>query len=131
MCFNTWSIFSKLIGKHDLSDPDLTHYKHTIAHPKSTLDIYITTLASPSFDFITSLTITYNFAIPDLLKLSSITNLGVLKIVHCSPTPAQGVSDYVMRAWHLAALNDGAFRVLRILKLWGHVRMYHLQIDSH
>ena len=29
------------------------------------------------------------------------------------------VSDRVVRAWHTAASNEGAFQVLRIMKLWG------------
>ena len=31
-----------------------------------------------------------------------------------------GVGDRLIRAWHLAASNDGAFPVLRILRLWNY-----------
>ena len=63
----------------------------------------------------------------DLVKLSKITNLGTLEIVN--PTgmigqeplsqPFPAVGDRLVRAWHLAAL-EGAFSVLRILKLRNH-----------
>ncbi len=84
---------------------------------------------SPSFDFITSLSIITPFPVSDLVKLSSVTNLGVLEIINTtgprgSKTPPElfhhGIGDRLVRTWCLAAINDGAFQVLRVLKLWNH-----------
>lgn len=75
------------------------------------------------------------FSVPDLVKLSKITNLGVLEILNnieilnhdgVSKTLTNGIGDRIVRAWHTASLNEGAFRVLRILKLW-----YHKELTSN
>jgi hypothetical protein len=75
---------------------------------------------SKSHEFITSLSITTAVPIPDLVKLSNVTNLGVLEIINADGCENMSVGDRLIRAWHLAALNNGAFSVLRILKLWNH-----------
>lgn len=86
-----------------------------------TLQTYTATLASIHFDFLASLSLTTTFPVPQLVKLSSIKNLAILEIVHTPRHGAQsGISDRLIRAWHRAALDEGAFPVLRILKLWNH-----------
>ena len=86
-----------------------------------TLQTYTATLTSIHFDFLASLSLTTTFPVPQLVKLSSIMNLAILEIVHAPGDGAQsGISDRLIRAWHQAALDDGAFSVLRILKLWNH-----------
>jgi hypothetical protein len=49
--------------------------------------------------------------------------LGVLEIVNTSGTAQRIVGDRLIRAWNIAALNDGAFKVLRILRLWNHIEV--------
>lgn len=127
LSFHTWVIFSKLLHQNEGAVLGLFRHRHTIPNPKSPLEMYSSPLTSSSFDFITSLSITAKFPLPDLVRLSKITNLGVLEIIHVpgmesqsdrvEPTPGF-VSDRLIRAWHFAALNEGAFKVLRILKLW-------------
>jgi hypothetical protein len=124
--FNTWKIFSKVL-RHDIPGPNLFNYGRTIHSPKSPLHIYTAPLASKSLDFITSLSITVTFPIPDLLRLSDIPNIGILEIINLTNSMSEltetstfGVGDRLIRAWHLAATNNGAFPVLRILRLWNY-----------
>lgn len=97
---------------------DLLRYRQVFPVPKSPLPVYTNMLTSKSLDFITCLSITVACQIPDLVKLSQVVNLGVLHIVNTTGMP--DIGDRLIRAWHFAALNDGSFRVLRILKLWNH-----------
>ena len=119
--FNTWMLFSKLLRDEDLPTLKLFGYHQEIKTPLSSLETYTLPLTSHSFEFITSLTINTTFSVPELVKISNLTNLGVLEITH---NPLAGalipVSDRLIRAWHFAALNDDKFKVLRILKLWNH-----------
>ena len=80
--------------------------------------MYTNPITSPSFDFITYLSLTTSFPVPDLVKVSSITNLGVLEIIGKSGRSVQSVGDRLIRAWQHAALENGSFPLLRILKLW-------------
>jgi hypothetical protein len=128
MCFNTWNIFSKILCDTETPTLDLLRYRQTIVQPKSALPVYASVVTSPTYDFITSLSITVDIPVPQLVRLTSIANLGVLEISKGKDTLrydgqvqlAQGVSDRIIRAWQLAASTHGAFRVLRILRLWGH-----------
>jgi hypothetical protein len=124
--FNTWKIFSKVL-RHDIPSPNLLNYSRTIHSPRSSLHIYTAPLTSKSLDFITSLSITVALPIPDLLRLSDIPNLGILEIINLTKSISDltepsifGVGDRLIRAWHLAATNNGAFPVLRILRLWNY-----------
>ncbi len=102
----------------------LLRYREAIEHPRFTLPSYTTALTSTNFDFLASLSIATAFTIPELVKVSSIKNLGILEIVHSAQWMAPScVSDRLMRTWHEAAINDGAFPVLRILKLWNHTEL--------
>jgi hypothetical protein len=128
ICFNTWMIFSQVLNEGETSTLNLLRYRQAIKTPRSPLHIYTEPLTSKSFDFLTSLSITTSFPMPDLVKLSSITNLGILEIVNPTKTkghesldgPFPKIGDRLIRAWAQAALNHGAFSVLRILKLWNH-----------
>jgi hypothetical protein len=119
MSFNTWSIFSKVL-RQEAEYLDLLRYHHKIEEPNCRLEVYTAPLTSNSFDFITSLSITTSFPVPDLLKLSSVTNLGVLEIVGTNGEGYFSVGDRLLRSWHLAATENGAFSVLRIMRLWDH-----------
>jgi hypothetical protein len=116
----TWKIFSKLLSQSDAATRSLLRYRQSIIVPKLPLYMYTSPVTSKSFDFITSLSITTVFPVPDLFKLSTIPNLGILEIINREGSSPYGVGDRLIRAWHLAAVDNGAFSVLRILKLWNH-----------
>lgn len=99
---------------------DLLRYRAQIVAPKSHLSVYTTPLTSKTFEFLTVLSITKNIDLSDAVKLSSISNLIALEIVAPTPQPGTGVSDRVIRAWSHAVETEGAFSVLRLLKLWNH-----------
>lgn len=102
-------------------------YRETLTSPKSPLEIYTSPVASICFDFITFLSITTVFSRPDLVNLSRVPNLGILEIVDTTETRI--VNDRLIRAWSLAALDDGAFKVLRILRLWHHIDLTRQSLD--
>ena len=118
MSFHTWSIFSESL-RRDTPDLFLYYFTSTISEPKSSLDVYTAPLASNPLSFITSLSITVACPVPDLVRLSDVSNLAVLEIIHwkMDSDRALGLGDRLVRAWYLAALN-GAFPVLRILRMW-------------
>ncbi|KAH8661435.1 hypothetical protein BGZ60DRAFT_381263 [Tricladium varicosporioides] len=126
LSFNTWMIFSKLLCRGEGASLGLLRYRQNFQKPTSPLIVYTVPITSQSFEFITSLSITTTFSVPDLVKLSHITNLGVLEVI--SNDGVRGgnekvslpVSDRLVRAWAIAASDEGAFKVLRILKLWYH-----------
>jgi len=116
--FNTWRIFAKVLREGDVPTLEVLRYRHSITNPTSPLSTYTTPVTSISFDFLTSLSLTSEFSTGELYGLSRITNLGVLEIINTSQTSVMGVGDRLMRGWHMAALNDNAFRVLRIIRMW-------------
>lgn len=113
-------LFSKVLREDDALPLNLLRYHQTFKSPNCQLEVYTNPLTSVSYDFITSLSITTAVSVPDLVKLSNVTNLGVLEIINADGCENMSVGDRLIRAWHLAALNDGAFSVLRILKLFNH-----------
>ncbi|KAI9731436.1 MAG: hypothetical protein M1818_007826 [Claussenomyces sp. TS43310] len=132
LCFDSWRIFSELLSKDEASSLGLLRYRQAISCPKSPLSAYITPLTSTSFDFITSLSIAAPFTVPEFVHLSNLTNLGTLEITGVtyprissesdlvSDDVSSSVTDRVVRAWSHAALENGAFKVLRVLKLYQH-----------
>lgn len=111
-------MFSKAL-RRDMPDPNLFHFACALRKTMSPLHIYTAPLASNRFDILTSLSITKHFPLRDLVRLSDLPNLAFLEIVN----PKSGemtftVGDRLVREWHLAALNEGAFSVLRFLRLW-------------
>ena len=86
--------------------------------------MYIDPIISNSFDFITSLCITTPIPVPDLIKISTIRNLGTLEIINRDTSSVgyaqMGVTDRLIRGWYTAATEEGAFPVLRVLRLWNH-----------
>ncbi|CAG8954942.1 hypothetical protein HYFRA_00008631 [Hymenoscyphus fraxineus] len=119
--FDTWLMFSKLLRKQDGATLSLHRYRQAIEKPLSSLHVYTTPLTSTSFEFITSLSITSSVDLPNLVKISKIVNLGVLEIINDTTKDLLlPVSDRLLRAWHMSTLNDGTFRVLRIMRLWNH-----------
>lgn len=122
ICFHDWSIFSSVLREKSTTSLDLLRFRQQIEDPKSALPIYVQPIVSNQFAHITFLCIATSFAIPDLVRLSAVTNLGALEIIKPSdediPESCR-VGDRLIRAWHEAA-SEGAFSVLRILRLWGH-----------
>jgi hypothetical protein len=60
------------------------------------------------------------FLVPDLVKLHTLKNLVALEIIGVGKPNNLVVSDRLIRAWSSAAESEGAFPILRILKLWQH-----------
>ncbi|KAG0647063.1 hypothetical protein D0Z07_7252 [Hyphodiscus hymeniophilus] len=119
MSFYIWSIFSKVL-RQNAEFMDLLRYHEEIEYPNCPLEVYTTPLTSMSYDFITSLSILTAFPLPDLVKLSAVQNLGTLEIVNTTGAGNFAVADRLLRSWHEAAVVNGAFSVLRILRLWNH-----------
>lgn len=93
-------------------------YKQTLQTPSSVLSIYIKPLHSDTFASIACLSITTTFPLAELVKLTSLRNLGVLAI--SNPKAADDdstIGDRLVRAWHLAARDSAAFPVLRVLRI--------------
>lgn len=117
--FHVWRIFSALLAGHDAS-LRLLRYRDRLSKPQSLLRFYTDPLTSKSFDFLTYLSITTAFAVPELVRLSAIKNLVALEIVSEDGKSEYGVSDRIIRAWSIAAADENAFSVLRLLKLLKH-----------
>ena len=85
MSFYLWQTLSKrLLDEAGLPALTLKHmrFRLTVESPVPSLGIYTSPLTSSSYDFITVLSITTSFSLPELVKLSEIPNLGVLEIVN-------------------------------------------------
>lgn len=130
--FVTWQAFSKLIlrkldpdtGKippysNGMATLDLFRHESQIRSPVLPLLDYITPLISPSFDFITILSINQNFPLQELIHLKKLKNLGVLHLMYTAVDETSYFNDRLLRAWSAAVLTEGAFPVLRILNIWG------------
>jgi hypothetical protein len=104
----------------------MVHYREAIDRPRLALHDYTKPLTSNSFDFITCLSITIQFPVPDLVKLAKMANLGILEIVNLEEKDSVevdgscNVGDSLIRAWSREARENHAFPVLRILRLWNH-----------
>jgi hypothetical protein len=125
MSFYLWQTLSKRLL--DEAEPRALTLKHmrfrlTVESPVPSLGIYTAPLISSSYDFITVLSITTSFSLPELVRLSEIPNLGVLEIVNKRRGNKSVVQNRLVRAWNTAALG-GAFKVLRILRLWNHLEV--------
>ena len=77
---------------------------------------YVRPLISPSFRWLTFLTLSYITCLrSDLISLSQVSNFGALTISQGVLTPEIGLEDGVVRAWSSAAAEAGAFSMLRVL----------------
>lgn len=124
MNLNLWKMLSKrLLPEKDsaVRDLGLCRYRHSIETPDSPLSFYTTPITSPSFEFLTSLSIATLFPNRDLINLASIVNLGILEIYDTEQTirERRGVMiapDRLLRIWAGLAVEKNAFPVLRVLK---------------
>ncbi|KAE8450068.1 hypothetical protein EG329_007208 [Mollisiaceae sp. DMI_Dod_QoI] len=127
LSLHSWQVFSTVLRQED-DTLRLRRYRQQINEPKSPLHIYVDPLTSKSFEFLTFLSITTVFAVPELVKLSKLKNLCALEIVNEEGPTHRGVSDRIIRAWSIAAGSEGAFQVLRILKLWKHAEVTNVSL---
>jgi len=114
-------MFTRLLSKEKNCTLAVLRYRQTINEPEPRIDTYLGPLSSPSFRWITSLSITAPFSVPNLVKLCKLQNLGVLEIIKPQyPTREEhqnhpGVEDRLVRTWSDAAKTEDSFRVLRVL----------------
>jgi hypothetical protein len=122
-------------------------YQQTIEEPDLDLSEYISPILSQNLDFITYLSITAEFSVTEFVRLSELKNLGILEIfrerkiipwdcdrvqyrlenlsdeeIRIRGKPI--VDDRLVKSWAQSA-EQGAFPVLRILKLIGHDKITH------
>lgn len=122
LSFHSWKVLSKVLYKEDDATLGMLHYSKAIKSPNSPLQVYTEPLISKNFDFIASLSIGVVCSVVELVQLTKINNLGILEIINPDPwgKTSSGVGDVVLRAWSREADKNGAFSVLRILRLWNH-----------
>lgn len=113
------AIFAAVLPRK-ISETETCNYQKHIARPLSPLETYTIPLTSNSLDFLTILSITNPLSTVDLVKLSSVKNLVALEIVSPVRLENTAVDDRLVRAWSFAARDEGAFPVLRLLRLWNH-----------
>ncbi|KAL2072358.1 hypothetical protein VTL71DRAFT_11701 [Oculimacula yallundae] len=119
--FSVWVIFSRVLRDEEDIPLNVLRFSYQIEAPRMNLSKYTQALNSPTFEFLTYISISTLFSIPELVKLSSVKNLGILEVVHNIRDKHQSsITDRLIRAWYQAVVDDGAFSVLRILKLWNH-----------
>ncbi|KAI9820837.1 MAG: hypothetical protein M1832_003470 [Thelocarpon impressellum] len=118
---HTWQAFASVWACEGVES--LLYHRCSITSPSLPLDGYTTPIASPSFQWITLLSIsTTSISRTELVNLSTLTNLGALDLTDPSPstvtTPAVG--DSLVRSWSRAVTESGAFSRLRVLVLRNH-----------
>jgi hypothetical protein len=122
LSFHSWKVLSKALHTEEEATLGMFHYSKAIKSPDSPLQVYIRPLISKSFEFIASLSITFACTVVEFVQLAEISNLGILEIINsepCGKIPS-GVSDIVIKSWGREADENGAFPVLRVLRLWNH-----------
>lgn len=117
--FHLWKVFSESLLQRDDSI-HVYQYRHKIRNPESKLPIYTGPLLSDKFKFLAFLSITTYFPVPEIVQLHKLRNLVALEIVGDGDPDEPSVTDRSIRAWSSAAQSEGAFPVLRTLKLWLH-----------
>lgn len=81
-----------------------------------TVAAYVTPITSPSFDWITFLTLSnITCSRVDLVNISKLTNVGALTIGKAVSIGETGLDDSIVRAWSRAATEADAFSMLRVL----------------
>ena len=80
------------------------------------LPAYITPITSPSFNWITFLTLSNVICSrADLVNISKLTSIGTLTIGSAVSVRETGLDDSIVRAWSRAATEADAFSMLRVL----------------
>ena len=104
----------------DELDDTLKRRQHVILKPTMAFNDYMAPLMSPSFQWLTFLTLS-NITCHriDLVKISRMPNLGALTVGQGVLAPDVGLEDGIVRAWSNAAAEADAFSMLRVLNLRG------------
>lgn len=109
-----WKAFASAYPGED--DETLNQKEHVILNPEGSFTSYLTPLISPTFHWITFLTLSFiTCSRTDLLQLSRLVNLGVLSICEKVKCPDIGLDDSIIRSWGRAAAESDAFSMLRVL----------------
>ncbi len=122
LSFHGWKVLSKALHTEEDATLGMFHYSKSIGSPDSPLQVYTKPLTSKTYDFVTSLSINFACTVVELVQLAKIPNLGILEILNPEPRgkTLSSVGDIVLKAWGREADRNGAFSVLRILRLWNH-----------
>lgn len=103
-----WKVFAAAYPRAD--NKTLKRRHQIIPKPNMALPDYIKPLLSPSFQWITFLTLSnITCSRHDLINVSKLTNIGALTIAHGVEAPDAGLDDSIVRAWARAATEAGAF----------------------
>lgn len=95
---------------------NLKHKYHHIIEPNMKLIDYMKPIISPSFNWITSLTLSnITCSRTDLIQVSRVVNIGTLSIGPNVQAPNIGIDDSIIRSWGRLAADSDAFTVLRVL----------------
>ena len=79
------------------------------------LAAYVTPITSPSFNWITFLTLSHvSCSRADLVNISKLVNVGALTIGRDVSIGETGLDDSIVRAWSRAATEADAFSMLRV-----------------
>ncbi|KAL8739237.1 MAG: hypothetical protein Q9181_000128 [Wetmoreana brouardii] len=107
--FRLWKVFASLSN----GPTDDLQYKKLVSPDFANLNECLKQIATPSFAWITFLTLRH-VPIPrnDLIQISRLTSLGMLSI---DGLYDRGLDDSVVRAWSRAATEAAAFTKLRFL----------------
>jgi hypothetical protein len=109
-----WKVFATAYPT--VSDPSIQRRCQRITNPNMGLADYINHLVSPSFQWLTFLTLSNIICSrADLIAVSKLDNIGALTIGKGVQAPNFGLDDGIVRAWAAAATDAGAFRTLRVL----------------
>ncbi|KAL2045496.1 hypothetical protein N7G274_001924 [Stereocaulon virgatum] len=114
---NVWKAFASAYP-HE-ADTALKSKYHAIPDPDMGLFDYIKPMTSPSFSWITFLTLSnIGCSRATLIQVSQLVNLGNLTLGPGIQAPDIGIDDSIIRNWGRLAAESNAFSLLRIL----HVR---------
>lgn len=128
-----WKAFVVAYPNEDVDSLKRKH--HVIENPNMKLGDYVSPLISPSFHWVTFLSLSNitcmyiseqlllyhmrsEFSIgsrTDLVQISQLTNLGVLTIGRNVTTTDIGLDDSIIRGWGRIATSSDAFSLLRVL----------------
>ena len=100
-----------------MEDESLRYRRQVIERPDMDFSVYIKHVTSTSYQWITHLNlVNFNFERRDLMDLAKLINLGALTVESTSSRLIDScVDDNIIQAWARAALEVGAFSMLRVL----------------
>lgn len=109
-----WKAFVVAYPNEDVDSLKRKH--HVIENPNMKLGDYVSPLISPSFHWVTFLSLSnITCSRTDLVQISQLTNLGVLTIGRNVTTTDIGLDDSIIRGWGRIVTSSDAFSLLRVL----------------